>query len=400
MKILFLIPSLGGGGQEKAGMLFCNYLMQFHEVTAVCFEEARPGEYAYKCPIIRIPIATSHGIVGKLTAAIQRVQAIRKVKKQLRPDVAVAYGNTAIILNVLSATGEKKIASVRQSFSVLRKQKSFAARTHLQLYVWALRRSDLIVPVSKNINAELKNNYHINNDYFINNGFEHGPVSAQGKEGVSFMDGHRQWLIHSGRFDPSKGHWHLVRIFARLKKQLPGCGLILLGGRDTSSAAGKDIENYCKVYLQEQNLSWSETGDGTADVLFLGHQPNPYKYLQKATLFVFPSLWEGFPNALLEAMACGLPVVAADCATGPADLLKEGEKSFGVLLPAFEDDFYAREDNAVLEQHWSQRLVELLSDKQQLGDLASQSAKRATNYHVDIIGNQWNQLIKKFEHRK
>ncbi len=99
-------------------------------------------------------------------------------------------------------------------------------------------------------------------------------------------------------------------------------------------------------------------------------------------------------------MACGLPVVAADCATGPADLLKEGEKSFGVLLPAFEDDFYAREDNAVLEQHWSQRLVELLSDKQQLGDLASQSAKRATNYHVDIIGNQWNQLIKKFEHRK
>ncbi len=400
MKILFLIPSLGGGGQEKAGMLFCNYLMQYHEVTALCFEEARPGEYNYQCPIIRIPIATSQGIVGKLIAAIQRVRAIRKVKIQLRPDVAVAYGNTAIILNVLSSTGEKKIASVRQSFNVLIKQKSFSARTHLQLYVWSLRRSDLIVPVSKNINAELKKYYRINNDLFINNGFEPVPISVQGKEDVSFMEGNRQWLIHSGRFDPSKGHWHLVRIYARVKKHLPGCGLILLGGKDTSSAAGKDIEDYCKVYLQEQNLRWSETGDGTADVLFLGHQSNPYKYLQKATVFVFPSLWEGFPNALLEAMACGLPAVAADCATGPADLLREGQDAFGVLLRAFEDDFYAREDNTDLEQQWSEQLVELLSNKQQLKYLAAQSTKRAGLYHGERIGNQWNQIINKLEPRK
>jgi glycosyltransferase involved in cell wall biosynthesis len=377
-------------------MLFCNYLMQYHEVTTLCFEAASPGEYAYNCPIIRIPIATSQGMLGKLTAAIQRVRAIRRLKKKLRPDVTVAFGNTAIILNVLSSAGERKVASIRQSFNVLRKQRSFAARTHLRLYIWALRRSDLIVPVSRHINEELKKYYKISNELFINNGFEPGIISLAGKETVDFMSGARPWLIHSGRFDPSKGHWYLIRIFARLKKHMPGCGLVLLGGRDTSSATGKDIEEYCKEYLQEQNLRWTDTEDENADVVFLGRQSNPYKYLQKATLFVFPSLWEGFPNSLLEAMACGLPVIAADCATGPSDLLMDGEEYFGVLLPAFEDDFYSREENSALEQQWTETLLELLSNKDQLEYLALRAFNRAGQYHNDIIGYQWRQLIEKF----
>jgi glycosyltransferase involved in cell wall biosynthesis len=400
MKILFLIPSLGGGGQEKAGMLLCNYLVQYHEVTAVCFEPARSGEYAYNCPIIRIPIATSQGMGGKLIAAIQRVRAMKKLKKQMRPDVAIAFGNTAIILNVLSSAGEKKIASVRQSFTVLMKQKSFAARTHRWFYVWALRKSDLVVPVSKQINTELEKYYRISNDLFINNGFEPAAITSAAAEQVSFMNGTKQWLIHSGRFDPSKGHWHLVRIFGRLKKQLPGCGLLLLGSRDTSSAAGKDIEDYCKKYLQEQNLRWVNEEDENVDVVFLGHQSNPYKYLQRATLFVFPSLWEGFPNALLEAMACGLPVVAANCATGPSDLLTEAGEQFGVLLPAFEDEFYSNEDNSALEQQWADALLELLNNNNQLVDLGSLASTRAQQYHSDRIGYQWKQLIEKLVIRK
>jgi|GEM_PF-6330770 len=54
MNILFVIPSLAKGGQEKAGMFLCNYLMEFHTVTVVCFEKRNEADFNYQCPIVRI----------------------------------------------------------------------------------------------------------------------------------------------------------------------------------------------------------------------------------------------------------------------------------------------------------------------------------------------------------
>ena len=67
------------------------------------------------------------------------------------------------------------------------------------------------------------------------------------------------------------------------------------------------------------------------DVVFLGWQSNPYPYMRRAGVFVLPSNYEGFPNAMLEAMACGVPVVATDCPHGPAEILAGGR--YGILTP-------------------------------------------------------------------
>jgi glycosyltransferase involved in cell wall biosynthesis len=64
---------------------------------------------------------------------------------------------------------------------------------------------------------------------------------------------------------------------------------------------------------------------GVADrVALIGFRPNPYAYLQRARLFVLSSAWEGSPNALTEAMALGVPVVATDCPSGPREVLDGG----------------------------------------------------------------------------
>ena len=81
-----------------------------------------------------------------------------------------------------------------------------------------------------------------------------------------------------------------------------------------------------------------------ADVYFPGFRENPYQFLARARVFVFTSLWEGFPNALIEAMASGAPALSADCAAGPREILspetpfyfrtlKAEPAPYGLLMP-------------------------------------------------------------------
>src|SRR3546814_12954751 len=75
----------------------------------------------------------------------------------------------------------------------------------------------------------------------------------------------------------------------------------------------------------------AETLGIRADVAFPGYVANPYAYFRHASLFVLSSAWEGLPNVLFDAMACGCPVVSTDCPTGPSEILDGGR--FGRLVP-------------------------------------------------------------------
>jgi glycosyltransferase involved in cell wall biosynthesis len=66
-----------------------------------------------------------------------------------------------------------------------------------------------------------------------------------------------------------------------------------------------------------------------------GFQTNPHAWMARASVFVLSSAWEGFSNALAEALACGCPVVSTDCPSGPAEILDGG--AFGALCPVGDD---------------------------------------------------------------
>ena len=79
-------------------------------------------------------------------------------------------------------------------------------------------------------------------------------------------------------------------------------------------------------------------------VAFLGFQENPYKYISKASVFALSSLQEGFGNVIIEAMACGIPVVSTNCPTGPGEIIEHMKN--GILVPVADEQKLAQ---AILE---------------------------------------------------
>ena len=116
------------------------------------------------------------------------------------------------------------------------------------------------------------------------------------------------------RLHPQKGICYLVEAFARLRTHFPNLKLLIVG--DGPERAG--------LVQRATNLGVSQ------DVLFAGHRNPPVPYLKLMKVFILPSLYEGFPNALLEAMAACVPVVASDVG-GVNELVRHGVN--GLLVP-------------------------------------------------------------------
>ncbi|MPZ44799.1 MAG: glycosyltransferase [Betaproteobacteria bacterium] len=122
-------------------------------------------------------------------------------------------------------------------------------------------------------------------------------------------------VVAAGRLAPQKNFALLQRAFARLRAQRPARLLILGEGRERSRL---------EAAAHELGIA--------ADVALPGHVANPYAAYSRASLFVLSSDWEGLPTVLIEALACGCPVVSTDCPSGPAEILEHGR--YGTLVPA------------------------------------------------------------------
>ena len=138
-------------------------------------------------------------------------------------------------------------------------------------------------------------------------------------------------ICAAGRLQRQKDFPTLIRAFARLSAARD-CRLLILG---EGNARPRLEALIAELGLRER-------------VALVGFQSNPYLYLARAALFVLSSAWEGSPNVLTEAMALGVPVVATDCPSGPAEVLDGGR--FGPLVPVGAVDALAAAMAATLDR--------------------------------------------------
>jgi glycosyltransferase involved in cell wall biosynthesis len=195
--------------------------------------------------------------------------------------------------------------------------------------------ADALVAVSNGVADDLASYIGISRELIttIYNPAVYPDLQAQAQEPLEhpwFAPGAPPVVLGVGRPGRQKDFPTLLRAFARVRAQRP-VRLMILG----------EVSNSDKSTKRRANLMTLTAELGVADDVALpGFVQNPFAYMARASVFVLSSLYEGFANVLVEALACGCPVVSTDCPSGPAEILNNGQ--FGLLVPVGDDVVMAR----------------------------------------------------------
>ncbi len=322
VSVNLLIGSLGGGGAERvAAELYSSHPADIPTRLAIFSSKI----LAYNVDSNNLTILSSEFCKTKLLKFIYSIRpriiyciiSYTVYLRRNKADVSVSFLTEMNITNIISClfTRTKCIVSVRNNpncdYSGVYEYIVLQLSLHLTHFF-----ADHIIVNSKGSEQVLIQKYHINPDKVsvIYNPKDIKKIQKLKSEAVTetIFQTEEPILMTVGRLSPQKGHVHLMRIFAELRKT-HSCKLAICG-------VGP-LENQLKLLVHDLQIE--------GDVLFLGWCDNVYKYMARSTLFVLPSLYEGQPNALIEALICGCPIVSTDCDFGPREILDNGK--YGLL---------------------------------------------------------------------
>jgi N-acetylgalactosamine-N,N'-diacetylbacillosaminyl-diphospho-undecaprenol 4-alpha-N-acetylgalactosaminyltransferase len=297
--ILFVINSLAGGGAERVLTTILGASAPWRDRYDVHLALLDDEQRAYAVPEwIKV---TQLDARHRLGASIVQ---LRRLAGRLNPDVALAFLTRANVATAMAMAGRGRpwliSERVNTSAHLGSGAGAIAARAMVRL---AYPRARHVIAVSDGVADDLVENFGVARDRVsaIANPVDHDAIAAQAAAPAPLaIDG--GYVVAAGRLVPNKNFALLVDAFAA--SGLPHRLVIMGEGPERAS-------------LEAQIAAKGLAGR----VLLPGFVANPFAMLARARLFAMPSNAEGFPNGLVEAMACGLPVVATNCASGPSEIL-------------------------------------------------------------------------------
>lgn len=377
MKCVFLIvPNLGIGGQEKIAVETARLLNAEIETYLVVFERV-PQEYPSPVKVLDLELPPSKSLILKAVRVLRRNRALQRLKRQYHVDLAYSFGDVANLSNVLSTAGEKTILSVHGYGSV--------PKNRISRWLWhrLCKKADQTVCVSAQICRELRRVAALP-DSKVSVLYNPYPVLEIRKKSVPEELLPQSSIVAVGRLESVKGYENLLKSFAVVQSQRPETRLFFVG------------DGSCKEALQELTC---QLGLQTS-VSFVGMQDNPYSWMAGAALFALSSYSEGFPNAMIEAMACGLPVIAVDCSSGPREILAPQladpvnhpvQTPYGVLCPAFLQN-EPLEQQKKKQRYFAEGILCLLNDPTYEKSCREKVQKRAEEFDENRYKKELLQL--------
>lgn len=376
MNIIILIPTLAGGGAERiVSEISCN-LSEIKQ-TIVLFENNI--SYPYKGDLLTLNTHNSRNLFIKSINLFRKIIRFRKIVNKFKPDVVMSFMEGANIVNLLVKllsfkSKHMSIISVRVTNSKFEPMMHGLYGFVYRIMIYILyNRANKIVAVSQGVKEDLIINFKINpvKIAVINNPVNIGKIETLSRENLEHHWFHEDTpiIINVGRLSKQKNHCDLLKAFSELRKEKL-CRLVIIGEGELKYDL-LDLAKFLKI---------------EADVLFLGFQKNPFKFMAHSTVFALPSIFEGFPNALVEAMAAGCPVVASDCQAGPREILAPDmptgedikwtkDAIYGLLVPVGNV-------NALIDA-----LKRLLSNKELRKYYSKQGLERVRDFEIEkIIG--------------
>jgi glycosyltransferase involved in cell wall biosynthesis len=402
--VLMVIPNYGFGGAQRVFSQLVSCLSEQYNVIEVVFNNDEVDVYGGVGRKVSLEIEAGSNFFFKAINFLKRCKKLNKLKIKFACKASISHMEGANYINVLSFGPGKKILCVHGSkMADDSNRKGIIKFIENQIFIPLLfNLSDKIVTVSYGIKEELVRFFRIPRSKIqvIQNGIDIKKIKDMSHEEIPFdhqIIFKKRVSIYSGRLASQKNPTSLIDIY-KSSCDRADYNLLILGDGPLKF----EMQNKCVQFgIDFYDDTIDNHRNTSAPIFFIGFQGNPFKYLQRSTLFVLPSNFEGFPLAPCEALACCLPVIATDCPTGVREILSPTTQpthshlklpeyaEYGVLMPVLE---WGKAYDQYVDV-WSDTVVKMLSDDNLQHHYRQNASVRASALSIENFEKNWKDFL-------
>ena len=393
-RIAIVVNTLSGGGAEKTAANLSRLLSDRYLVDIIV-NDVDHMQYSHHGRVFSLCMPEDKNRMSfdyQIRALFRRTRMLKRLKKKRHYKVVISFSEMTNLANVLS--GGNTVISVHNSVS---KSKINGWKHRIvaeHVLPFCFKRANRTISCSKELADELIRDYGLpaEKSSVIYNGVDLKKIREESamhlSESLTAQD--EKLIVTVGRLTWEKDHRHLIRVIGKLQEEGLNVKLIILG------------EGSLRTPLEELVAEMGLEGK----VLLPGFVQNPFQYMAKADAVVFSSLTEGFSNAIVEALACGAPVISTDHETGAREILAPDtdytkkvrdrieECAYGILVPVCEGGMSGNRGMISREELlMTEAIRRILTDNTLEERYRQVSIVRAEQLSIVSICRQWIDVI-------